>query len=160
MKKLSRIFTLLTIAALLLLPVFSCTTTSVPEQPAGPPAQQEPTANEPDKEPAKPEEEANVPPATEVPPKYSEEEVLIMVEERLLGFEVDPFMGPRKITGIECFIEGYDPRLREWTGPCFFSVEDYNTQLTASWNLLEESGDVIIRGHFRQGEYRIPGSQE
>ena len=160
MKKLSRVFILLTVAALLLAPVFSCTSTKAPEQTSEPPVQQEPTPNENDKEPASPEEEADVPPVTEVPPKYSEEEVLIMVEERLLGFEVDPFMGPRKITSIECFIEGYDPRFREWTGPCFLWVEDYNAQLTASWNLFEESGDVTIRGHFRQGEYRIPESQE
>ena len=87
---------------------------------------------------------------------YSEEEILTMVEERLLGFTVDPFMGPREIMEVECFVDAYDPKLQEWSGRCFLWVEDYNTYITASWTLSEESGDIAIRGHFREGEYHIP----
>ena len=50
----------------------------------------------------------------------------------------------------------YDPKFQEWSGRCFLWVEDYNTYITASWTLSEESGDIAIRGHFREGEYHIP----
>lgn len=114
-----------------------------------------------DKAPTLPEKEVHAPPPVKINPVYAEEDVLRIVEERLLGFIVDAFLEkPREILEVELFIDEYDASLQEWTGSCFLQVEGYNVPVRADWSFSEESGEVTLWGNFRDGEYHIPAPEK